>query len=115
MVIASLTGFLQYVVDGFINGSAYGLLGISFGLIVAVFRPVAWTDEWHRGGSEILDWDFGLTGRDRRPKPALAAVADVYARGHRHDARGRNRDHLLADRGLCGRTLCDSPGTGARP
>jgi beta-galactosidase/beta-glucuronidase len=34
----------------------------------------AWTDEWHRGGHEIDDWDFGLTDRDRRPKPALRAV-----------------------------------------
>ena len=38
----------------------------------------AWTDEWHRGGHEILDWDFGLTTRDRGPKPALAAVADRF-------------------------------------
>mgnify|MGYP003694441611 CR=1 FL=1 len=34
----------------------------------------AWTDEWHRGGYDIEDWDFGLSLRDRRPKPALAAV-----------------------------------------
>ena len=34
----------------------------------------AWTDEWHRGGQPILDWDFGLTTRAREPKPALAAV-----------------------------------------
>jgi GT2 family glycosyltransferase len=34
----------------------------------------AWTDEWHRGGHDIVDWDFGLTARDRRPKPALHAV-----------------------------------------
>ena len=33
-----------------------------------------WTDEWHRGGFDIEDWDFGLTRRDRRPKAALAAV-----------------------------------------
>src|SRR6185436_14233398 len=39
----------------------------------------AWTDEWHRGGQEIEDWDFGLTTRDRQPKPALAAVAAVFA------------------------------------
>jgi GT2 family glycosyltransferase len=31
----------------------------------------AWTDEWHRGGREVEDWDFGLTTRDRKPKPAL--------------------------------------------
>jgi len=39
----------------------------------------AWTDEWHRGGHDIEDWDFGLTTRDRRPKPALAAVGRAYA------------------------------------
>src|SRR3954470_20677657 len=36
VVVASISGFVQYLVDGFINGSAYGLLGLSFGLIVAV-------------------------------------------------------------------------------
>jgi GT2 family glycosyltransferase len=34
----------------------------------------AWTDEWHRGGLDVEDWDFGLTRRDRTPKPALARV-----------------------------------------
>src|SRR3989475_1395503 len=39
----------------------------------------AWTDEWHRGGHDIADWDFGLTTRERCPKPALAAVGRAYA------------------------------------
>lgn len=39
----------------------------------------AWTDEWHRGGFDIEDWDFGLTQRDRTPKPALAAVANEFS------------------------------------
>ena len=39
----------------------------------------AWTDEWHRGGFDIEDWDFGLTTRDRRPKPALDALRRTYA------------------------------------
>jgi len=39
----------------------------------------SWTDEWHRGGFEIEDWDFGLTTRSRRPKPALAALRRAYA------------------------------------
>ena len=39
----------------------------------------AWTDEWFRGGHDILDWDFGLTMRDRRPKPALEVVRDSFA------------------------------------
>ena len=39
----------------------------------------AWTDEWHRGGAEIADWDFGLVDRDREPKPALAAARRAFA------------------------------------
>ena len=39
----------------------------------------AWTDEWYRGGHDIEDWDFGLTDRDRRPKPALAALRKAMA------------------------------------
>jgi GT2 family glycosyltransferase len=38
----------------------------------------AWTDEWFRGGCEIEDWDFGLTDRCRRPKPALAVVRKAF-------------------------------------
>ncbi len=38
----------------------------------------AWTDRWHRGGHEILDWDFGLTTRDGQPKPALEAVRSAF-------------------------------------
>jgi glycosyltransferase involved in cell wall biosynthesis len=34
----------------------------------------AWTDEWHRGGFDVEDWDFGITDRARRPKPALPVV-----------------------------------------
>jgi hypothetical protein len=32
----------------------------------------SWTDEWHRGGFDIEDWDFGLVDRDRRPKQRSA-------------------------------------------
>jgi cellulose synthase/poly-beta-1,6-N-acetylglucosamine synthase-like glycosyltransferase len=39
----------------------------------------AWTDEWWRGGSDVTDWSFGLVDAARRPKPALASVADVFA------------------------------------
>jgi GT2 family glycosyltransferase len=39
----------------------------------------SWTDEWHRGGYEIEDWDFGLTRRDRSAKLALYAVRRVFA------------------------------------
>jgi hypothetical protein len=39
----------------------------------------AWTDEWPRGGYEIEDWDFGLTSRNHRPKPALRTIQKMYA------------------------------------
>ena len=49
----------------------------------------SWTDEWHvsylsdtgesNDSVELLDWDFGLTDRERRPKPALAAVRDAWS------------------------------------
>jgi GT2 family glycosyltransferase len=49
----------------------------------------AWTDDWYvsylsdvglaSGGERIEDWDFGLTDRERRPKPALGRVADAFA------------------------------------
>jgi len=38
----------------------------------------AWTDEWHRAGATVEDWAFGITDRERRPKPALAAVRRVF-------------------------------------
>jgi O-antigen biosynthesis protein len=37
-----------------------------------------WTDEWHTGGVDVDDWEFGLTTRDRRPKRALAAVRAAF-------------------------------------
>jgi glycosyltransferase involved in cell wall biosynthesis len=39
----------------------------------------AWTDEWHCGGYDIGDWDFGLTTRNRAPKAALRTVQKAYS------------------------------------
>jgi len=39
----------------------------------------SWTDEWYRGGLDIDDWSFGLTTRERQPKPALDAVRRAHA------------------------------------
>ncbi|HYI07983.1 MAG TPA: glycosyltransferase [Thermoanaerobaculia bacterium] len=50
-----------------------------FGAGCAGVFVFAWTDQWWRGGFDIDDWDFGLTGRDRRPKPALLAVRNAFA------------------------------------
>ena len=40
----------------------------------------AWTDEWWRGGHDILDWDFGLVDRDRNPKKALRVVKKAFSK-----------------------------------
>ena len=39
----------------------------------------AWTDEWFRGGQEILDWAFGLVTRERKPKKAYARVKELFS------------------------------------
>jgi len=38
----------------------------------------AWTDEWFRGGQEILDWNFGLVRRDRTRKEAFETVKRLF-------------------------------------
>ena len=54
-------------------------VGTSFGGGCAGTFVFAWTDEWHTGGAEVSDWDFGLVDRERRPKPALAAARGAFA------------------------------------
>jgi O-antigen biosynthesis protein len=54
-------------------------IGTSFAAGCAGAFVYAWTDEWHRGGEDVEDWAFGVTRRDRRPKPALAAVRGAFA------------------------------------
>jgi GT2 family glycosyltransferase len=39
----------------------------------------SWTDEWSRGGYDAGEWAFGLTRRDRTPKPALSAARKAFA------------------------------------
>jgi glycosyltransferase involved in cell wall biosynthesis len=53
---------------------------IDWQLSTALERGVAgscvfsWTDEWHVGDSDVEGWHFGLTRRDRSPRPALDVV-----------------------------------------
>ncbi len=37
-----------------------------------------YTDDWWRGGQQVDDWKMGLTARDRKPKPAAAAVQKAF-------------------------------------
>jgi O-antigen biosynthesis protein len=58
--------------------SVEGQVRLSFAAGCAGAFVFAWTDEWHRGGYEVEDWDFGLTDRRRRPKAALAAIRRAF-------------------------------------
>jgi O-antigen biosynthesis protein len=51
----------------------------AFGTGAAGVFVFSWTDEWHRGGHDVTDWDFGLVDRQRQPKPALAAIRGAFA------------------------------------
>ena len=42
----------------------------------------SWTDEWSIHGHEIEGWAFGVTDSERRPKPALDAVREIYSLDH---------------------------------
>jgi GT2 family glycosyltransferase len=55
-----------------------GQIRTVFGRGAAGAFVFGWTDEWHRGGHDVEDWDFGLTTRDRAPKPALVAVGRAF-------------------------------------
>ncbi|MBX9844270.1 MAG: glycosyltransferase, partial [Xanthobacteraceae bacterium] len=39
----------------------------------------SWTDEWHRAGAEVDDWEFGITRRDRTPKPASPVLRNALS------------------------------------
>jgi GT2 family glycosyltransferase len=51
----------------------------AFGTGAAGVFVFSWTDEWHRGGHDVTDWDFGLVDRERRPKLALDAIRGAFA------------------------------------
>jgi GT2 family glycosyltransferase len=51
----------------------------TFGAGCAGVFVFSWTDEWYRGGFDIDDWGFGITDRNRQPKPSLAAIRKAYS------------------------------------
>jgi glycosyltransferase involved in cell wall biosynthesis len=57
---------LQWHIESVVRGGLAGTIIYS------------WTDEWFRGGQEILDWSFGLVRRDRSVKPAYEMVKRLF-------------------------------------
>ena len=53
---------LEWHLEAAVRGGAAGTIFFS------------WTDEWFTGGHEVLDWEFGLVTRDRKPKKAYRAL-----------------------------------------
>ncbi len=70
----------------------------------------SWTDEWFRAGAQVLDWEFGLTRRDRSPKPALEAVREAYAAGIAEPEGGWPRMSVVVCTYNGGRTIDESLG-----
>jgi GT2 family glycosyltransferase len=83
--------------DSLRNGEATQAASLSWQVRAAFAAGCAgacvfsWTDEWHRGGEAVTDWAFGLTDRERHPKPALHAVQSAFA-----EAPGLRRSGLPA-------------------
>ena len=61
----------------------------------------AWTDEWFRGGQEILDWSFGLVRRDRSQKPAFDTVKSLFYGEGSMTSRVKLRDYPKASVVVC--------------
>jgi glycosyltransferase involved in cell wall biosynthesis len=59
--------------------SVEGQLRTAFAAGCAGAYVFSWTDEWHTGGLDILDWKFGITDSGRRAKPALSRTRRVFA------------------------------------
>lgn len=77
----------EYGVDTLREYTPDGQAKILAGHVHAVFEEglvgtfiFSFSDDWFRHGYQIEEWAFGLTTRDRQPKPAFAAVRDVFLR-----------------------------------
>ncbi|MCG3147250.1 MAG: hypothetical protein PCFJNLEI_00689 [Verrucomicrobiae bacterium] len=57
-----------------------GHIEVAFRAGLAGVFIFAFTDDWHTGGSQIENWFFGLTDRERKPRGAFRAVAEQYKR-----------------------------------
>ncbi len=65
----------------------------------------SFTDDWWRGGVPIDDWAFGLTKRDRQPKPAFGAVQKVYRQAPYFPVRRQPKVSVVVASYNGGRTL----------
>jgi glycosyltransferase involved in cell wall biosynthesis len=71
----------------------------------------SWTDEWFRGGNEILDWAFGLVTRERKPKKAYDKLREKLFGDAEITSRVKQREYPKVSVIVCsyngGKTLAD--------
>jgi glycosyltransferase involved in cell wall biosynthesis len=77
----------EYGVDTMRENTPEGQAKILVNHVHAVFEEglvgtfiFSFTDDWFRHGYQIDNWAFGVTTRDRQPKPSFAAVRDIFRR-----------------------------------
>lgn len=58
----------------------------------------AWSDRWQNAGTEVLDWDFGLTDRSGADKPALVSVSRALAKPVPADLAGSSFSVIICTR-----------------
>lgn len=90
---------LDWHLDCVVKGGAAGTIFFS------------WTDEWFRGGNEILDWAFGLVTRDRKPKKAFYTLKEKLSGEKEITTRVKLREYPKVSVIVCsyngGKTLAD--------
>jgi GT2 family glycosyltransferase len=85
---------LSWQIEAAARGGLAGIVLFSF------------TDDWWRGGQLIEDWAFGLTTRERRPKPAFASVQQQFALAPRFPLPRAPRVTVVVATYNGSRTLC---------
>lgn len=90
---AGQADMLRWQVEAAFQGGAAGIVAFSF------------TDDWHCCGRQVPDWAFGLTRRDREPKPAFAAVQAAFAGAPRLEVDARPRVSVVVAAYNAARTL----------
>lgn len=65
----------------------------------------SWTDDWFTQGYQIEDWAFGLTRRDRTPKPSYHALTQVFSQPPAAQLERRPRVSVVVCSYNGGRTL----------
>lgn len=74
----------EFGIDSYREGEAAKCAMLSWQIELAFRGGLAgaivfsFTDDWHRGGEQVTDWQMGLTTATREKKPSFEAVAEAF-------------------------------------